>query len=287
MNSRAGNRNHRRRRGRSSSAFTADAVAVTKPMSVVEVLESKVRNADAGSRKVEYATETLRPIVCLAFVLPLVLWYEIGIAFSDTAIRSGIDRWVQNLLSPMGGAHVVVLPLLTVAALLVWHHKLEQRWSFRASTLLWMVGEAVGLALILFLVGDAIILYFDDQAPRPLAGLATLFVDANQHGRFLECLGTGIHEELVFRLILFCPLTILLVHYFKNERVAMIGAAVIVSLLFALLHCDAVNPEGFPFQVSSFLFRFVASVILCILFRFRGFAIAVGVHAAFDVLAIS
>lgn len=237
--------------------------------------------------RVNYATETLRPIVCLVFVLPLLLWYEFGIAVSMAGIRGGVDRWFQVLLSPLGGAHVVVLPLLTVGILLAWHHRLEQPWTVRLSTLLWMLAEATGLALILFLVGDAMLLYFDDQHPKPLAALPHLFADPLQHGKFLESLGSGLYEELIFRLLLFSPLLIGLRRWLKNEKVAIAVAAILVSLLFAILHCDVVNPASAPFQMSTFIFRFAASLILCLLFRFRGFGIAVGVHAGFDILAIS
>ena len=143
------------------------------------------------------------------------------------------------------------------------------------------------MALILFVASDAFMLYLADQRPQPLVGLTKIFTDSQQYGKLLTCLGAGIHEEIVFRLLMFAPLLRVARRFIEIESIAVVISATIVSIVFAMAHCDVVNPEGFPFEVSTFLFRFLASVFLCVLFRFRGIAVAIGVHAVFDILAIS
>ena len=267
-----------------------------KAASVIEVLDAKAsavsKNAKARSININrgrynYLAETHKPLACLVFVLPLLVWYHVNVILHPEALYSGIDRLVQSFLAPMGEAGFVVLPLVTVGIFLFLHQRRESTSTFRLQTVLRMAIESVALASILFLACDALMLYFDNQRPRPLVRLTTAFADPGQYGRVVTCVGTGIYEEVVFRLLLFAPLFQLIRQRFGKESLAITLAAIAVSLIFACAHCDLFNPDGFPFQMSTFLFRFLASVFLCILFRFRGIAIAIGVHAVFDILAIS
>ena len=243
--------------------------------SVIDVLDAKVR-PKAISRRYDYWIETHRPLVCLVFTLPLLLWYEIGMVLHPDAIRSGIDRLLQTLLSPVGDTSLVVLPLVTIGAMLFLHHRRRDDAGLHLNpkTFVAMVAESLGLAVILFITCDALMLYLSDQQPKPLSGLATVFSDTEQYARVLTCVGAGIHEELLFRLLMFAPLMHWIRRGTDRERLALVIASVVVSLVFALGHCDLLNPEGTPFEASSFLFRFLASVFLCFLFRFRGIGIA-------------
>lgn len=262
-----------------------------KPVSVIEVLESKTRPVKTKPVRYDYWLETRQPLVCLAFVLPLLVWYEVSVILDPVILRSGVDRFFQAILSPIGQASVGFLPLLCVGSLLFMHHQQDRRRSFHLRTLLWIAVESMALATILFVACDAMLLYFNDQRPQPLAGLSTLFSDPKQYGKFITCLGTGIYEEVVFRLLIFSSLYRWLGYWLQSsdvgENVALAVTSILVSICFAAIHCDACNPEGLPFDSSTFLFRFLASVFLCVLFRFRGIAVAIGVHAVFDVLAVS
>jgi membrane protease YdiL (CAAX protease family) len=174
-----------------------------------------------------------------------------------------------------------------IGALVYLHHRHSDPRPFRFKTLLGMLVESMLLAFILFVACDAMMLCLDDQRPQPLAVLAQILQQPKHFSRITTCLGTGIHEELVFRLLLFAPMLFGLRKLLKDEWTAFLIAIAVTSFLFAMIHCDAVNPEGFPFKFSTFLFRFLASAFLCVLFRYRGIAIAIGVHALFDILALS
>ncbi len=259
-----------------------------KPGSVVEVLESKLQSSKKTKpARYDYSSEVRRPLTCLAFVAPLILWYELGMILHTEAVRSGVDRLIEALLSPLGPVSIGVLPLVSIGVFLFWHHRSEHPGHFHFHTLLWIALESLALALILFVASDAFMLYLADQRPQPLVGLTKIFTDSQQYGKLLTCLGAGIHEEIVFRLLMFAPLLRVARRFIEIESIAVVISATIVSIVFAMAHCDVVNPEGFPFEVSTFLFRFLASVFLCVLFRFRGIAVAIGVHAVFDILAIS
>ncbi len=95
--------------------------------------------------------------------------------------------------------------------------------------------------------------------------------------------GAGIYEELLFRLTLL-PLAYGLFRMLRcGPRGAAALAVVSSSLLFAL--CHHLGPHGEIPAVGPFLFRAVAGGVLAGLFWWRGFGIAVGAHAAYDLLA--
>ena len=56
----------------------------------------------------------------------------------------------------------------------------------------------------------------------------------------------------------------------------------LTSLLFSAAH--NIGPAGEPLRWFSFLFRFIAGVFFAILFVYRGYGIAVGTHALYDIL---
>jgi membrane protease YdiL (CAAX protease family) len=53
-------------------------------------------------------------------------------------------------------------------------------------------------------------------------------------------------------------------------------------VLFSLAHY--VGPLGDTLDLHSFTFRFLAGVFFALLFEARGFGIAAGSHAAYDIL---
>ena len=101
-------------------------------------------------------------------------------------------------------------------------------------------------------------------------------------GRAVGFLGAGIYEELLFRLILL-PLTFWgLRRLGAKPRPSMIAAVLLGSLLFAAAHY--VGPYGEVFVPFTFMFRFLAGMFFSILFVSRGFGIAAGTHAGYDIL---
>ena len=56
----------------------------------------------------------------------------------------------------------------------------------------------------------------------------------------------------------------------------------ISAVLFAAAH--HIGPYGEPFDRSVFLFRALAGLYFGLLYQLRGFGVAVGTHASYDVL---
>ena len=90
----------------------------------------------------EYWRQSRRPLVSLAFVLPLLLIYEAGvILLGTTAVRNGADVWLRQMLDVFGFGQYFLLPALTIGLLLAWHHVSCDRWQLAPWVLYVMFAE--------------------------------------------------------------------------------------------------------------------------------------------------
>ena len=273
------------------AARSEKSADVRRAESIGALLDAKTTAAPRQTTNPIYFYETRRPLVCLLFLLPLMLWYEIGklllpvVAGGLRPAPGIVESWLMWASGETGLVLAVLIPILSVGMLLFLHHQQKEAFSISLNTFAGMFAEVVGLAVMLFLVGDAILLFVESQQPQPLSHLADLFLSPKWHAVLLESLGAGLHEEFLFRLMLFGGAFAWLKWLIDDELIALLISAVVVSLLFAFAHCEVIGHESVNFRPSVFLLRFLASVALCLLFRYRGFAIAVGVHVGFNILA--
>ncbi len=238
-----------------------------------------------------YHLETLRPIVCLIFVTPILLIYELGVVFSESMqMRTGLDTGFQWLLEWLGMGHLLLLPLITIFVLLAMHHCRRDRPGLRVSTLGGMIIESTGLGLILLCAAKAHHLWFleySDDLFMNVAGNSVVTSPGAYSGweQFVSFCGAGLYEELVFRLLLLSGLVMGLRRIGIPRLTAIVTAVLLTSLLFAAAHYQIVNPAGAPFDVPGFAVRTVVSLVFCAVFLLRGFGIAVGTHIAYDLAA--
>ena len=98
-------------------------------------------------------------------------------------------------------------------------------------------------------------------------------------------IGAGLYEELVFRLIVIALVIVIAVDVGKLH--ATYGAALAItisSLLFAAHHYPPIGTDAF--DVRTFAFRVAAGGYLAGVFLFRGFGIAVGAHAMYNIIVV-
>jgi membrane protease YdiL (CAAX protease family) len=98
----------------------------------------------------------------------------------------------------------------------------------------------------------------------------------------LSYAGAGIYEEVLFRLLLLSALRWLGRQAELPAWGALALAGLVSALLFSLAHHVGLQGEVFDAQV--FLFRTLAGLYFAALYLCRGFGIAVGAHAGYDVL---
>ncbi|MGB8854758.1 MAG: CPBP family intramembrane glutamic endopeptidase [Pirellulales bacterium] len=229
------------------------------------------------------------PLTSLVFSLPLVLAYEGGVLWLGRGTpRNGADVWLRQLLDACGFGAYFLLPAVTILGLLAWHHVEHDRWHFSPAVLLGMAGECVLWAVAL--VGIARLqqqlwpLDFQSMAVWPLAAAsgppAGLLEGAL--ARIIGYCGAGLYEEVLFRLLLLPAVAWLLGRLGSGPITAAVWAILITSTLFSLAHY--VGPLGDTFELYSFSFRLAAGVFFSVVFLLRGFGIAAGTHAFYDLL---
>jgi membrane protease YdiL (CAAX protease family) len=100
--------------------------------------------------------------------------------------------------------------------------------------------------------------------------------------RLIGFCGAGLYEEVLFRLLLLPALAWCFARLGMSVPRAAVGGLVVSSLLFSAAHY--VGPLGDTFEPYSFTFRTIAGLFFAGLFLWRGFGIAAGTHAAYDML---
>ena len=175
--------------------------------------------------------------------------------------------------------------------LLAWHHLLSEPWRVRGNVLYGMWVESAALGVILLLAAHLQSRMFDAfSAPVALAAGQEQPGPFGQFlAKFVSYCGAGVYEEVLFRLTLM-PLLAVVLHAFGVSWVkSWIAAAVLGSLAFAAAHHVGTHGEPIALAASgfwfAFSFRFIAGLFFSLLFVYRGFGIAVGTHAIYDMLA--
>jgi len=227
-----------------------------------------------------YWAESRRPLASLVFIAPLLIIYEVGaLAFG---VQNGADLWMRNLLDLLGFGQHFLLPILTVCTLLGWHYLTRRPWRLSRGLLWGMAGECILLALCLRLLYQlqGVLL---PQAEPVAAGIGPVAAGVGEVvGTAVGYLGAGIYEELLFRLILLSLVAWGLKRAGLAPHKAAICAVLLSSIVFSAAHY--VGTHGDSLEWFGFLFRFLAGVFFAILFIYRGFGVAAGTHAGYDIL---
>jgi hypothetical protein len=220
-----------------------------------------------------YLERTSRPICAVIFLLPFIVFYEVGTFLINTdvlnqsQIRVVAFVWLQDMLASLGfsGKLAWVAPPLAVVVILIALQITSRRpWRFWFSDFLPMAIECVLLAvplivLTLFLNSAGSqndVACFDDGTARAKSalppscfllvckGLSLLAgqienVEMQQSllPNIVTGIGAGIYEELVFRLILICLLMMLFQDIFRiSHKESIILSVLISAALFSAHH---------------------------------------------------
>jgi membrane protease YdiL (CAAX protease family) len=240
-----------------------------------------------------YWFQSARPLTSLVFVAPMLIGYELGVLWlGNRATRNGADVWLRGWLDWLGFGQYFLLPALTCGLLLAWHHTRRESWNLRWSVFGGMFCESAVLGLLLLQLAYWQHAWWASAWHAPAAAAQ----QGNQlTGRLIAYFGAGIYEELLFRLSLLPALILILRRLTLTPRQSAVVAVVLTSLLFAAVHyrldfqwgpLHVVLPYGDAFEWSSFSFRFLAGSFFATLFVTRGFGIAVGAHALYDIFTI-
>jgi membrane protease YdiL (CAAX protease family) len=217
------------------------------------------------------------------FVLPLLIAYEVGVLVlgldQSELLRNGADVWLRWVLSSVGLRQLFWAPCLLLSILLLWSfRRLGDRPNEYIGLSAGMMTESVLFALLLW--GGCH--YLAPFLERLGAHLSTAAQPEPAMQQLLCFIGAGIYEETLFRLLLYSGLRWLLLRIDVPWPGPGMLAAVVSALLFSAAH--NIGPYGEDFQPFVFAFRATAGMYFVVLYQLRGFGIAVGAHAGYDVL---
>jgi hypothetical protein len=222
-----------------------------------------------------YFERTSRPIYAVVFLLPFIIFYELGTIFISTDLlrhywqgRVVAFVWLQKFLEYLGFASKlawVATPLAVVVILLALQLASRKRWRFWAGDIWPMAVESVLLAVPLIVLSLLInsparpqenadqfaacsIKIRIEAVPRGSSvannDLSPATEEAGRSRPAIKLLadvvtgiGAGIYEELVFRLILICLLMVLFQNVFRlNHTNSVILSVLVSAALFSAHH---------------------------------------------------
>ncbi len=240
-----------------------------------------------------YWTATGHPWASVLFVLPLLAIYEIGLYTSSgdapEQLRNGADAWLRAGLDAIGISALYGAPCILAFILLAWGLvRRDGRPKDQIGVWVGMAGESVAFALILLALSQGfwhLVLRADNVLGQPNHRIALLQVSAAPEpmwGQVVSFFGAGIYEETLFRLLIFGGLVRLIAWVEWRSTFNLILAAFASAVLFAGAH--HLGPNGDPFNLGILAFRTFAGLYFAWVYYVRGFGIAVGAHAGYDVL---
>jgi hypothetical protein len=268
-----------------------------------------------------YLERTSRPIYAIIFLLPFIIFYELGTILINTdvlnqsQVRVVAFVWLQNMLDYLGfgSKFAWAAPALAVVAILIGLQLASRKkWYFGPGDIWPMAVECILLAvplivLSLFLNSPAKPQANSDQfvngtiQTKSEAVWSCSAVGAEEAGSgegdkssmladIVTGIGAGIYEELIFRLILICVLMMLFQNVLGfSRRNSIILSVVVSAALFSAHHhivfLDGQLSSSAAFTWTEFVFRTIAGVYFAVLFAIRGFGITAGTHAFYDIIA--
>jgi len=251
-----------------------------------------------------YLERTSRPIYAIVFLLPFIIFYELGTfrfntdILNQSQIRVVAFVWMQNLLESVGfgGKFAWVAPPLAVIVILTAMQITSgKQWRLWFGDILPMAVECVLLAVPLIVLTLSLnssngaennVSRFENGAIRIQTGappncasvkdirLSSVTSQAGRDGRdqpllanIVTGIGAGIYEELVFRLILICILMLLLQDVLRLDHKNSIVLSVLISAALFSAHHHIDFFSGQPNAIDPFNFtRFAFRTIAGIYF---------------------
>lgn len=213
-------------------------------------------------------------------MVPLWVFYE-WLAFKLNAgwqgdYRTGIDLLIKKSLHFIGlsGSLTVIVPSVILIIWVAIELKELKQLNFKIDYCAWMFMESIFYALLLGLILGLISNKF---LTLQKSYSIQIFLQ-----NFVKHLGSGIFEELIFRLLLISILMKVLSPFFSKKIWIPYGMAAILSaIVFSFMHHLSLFGESFTWH--AFLFRFMAGVIFAVLFIFRGYGITAYSHSFYNI----
>jgi Type II CAAX prenyl endopeptidase Rce1-like len=226
------------------------------------------------------------PLTSLLLVFPLFVVYQIGVLSMPSTYNGAdlITSHMLHLLHGNSGAYLlvnVVLALLFLVLVLV----LRKKNTFDPRLFVPVLLESAIYALTMGSLICFVMIDFLHIDPKLLIHCATGPAQATPAAKVVLSLGAGVHEELLFRLIMVGGGVWLFERGFGLRRwIAIVLAFAISSVLFSAAH-HVIGGE--PFHIGVFVYRLLCGLIFATIYQFRGFATGVYTHSLYDIFVLT
>lgn len=272
-----------------------------------------------------YLERTSRPVYAIVFLLPFIVFYELGTIFTNTdtlnrlQVRVVAFVWLKELLEYLGtGSRLawIAPPFVVVIILIGLQVASGKKWSLVAPDFSAMFVECILLAVPLIVFSlflnspqqqqatvsvplvpamatynqPSIAYESNNNSQTQNAQNGSARSDQSLFASIVTGIGAGIYEELVFRLILICLLMMFFQDLLRLSHKSSIILSVLISAALFSAHHHVIILDGQigqtgTFNAMQFGFRTIAGVYFAILFAIRGFGITAGTHACYDIIA--
>jgi Type II CAAX prenyl endopeptidase Rce1-like len=225
------------------------------------------------------------PLTSLLLVFPLFLAYQIGVLLMPS-VYNGADLITSQMLRLLHGnaSTYLLINLCLAAGFVILVLAMKRKNEFDPRLFIPVLLESAIYALTM---GSLICLVMVDLLhvdPKLAIACATSPEQAGLLSKIVLSLGAGVHEELVFRLIMVGGGTWLLSNVLGLRRpIAIVFTMLVSSVLFSAAHHII---GGEPYRTGAFVYRILCGLIFASIFQWRGFAVAVYTHALYDIYVL-
>jgi len=218
-------------------------------------------------------------ITSVILLFPFIIIYEIISFFKfydkEYIIRNSADailREVFTYFTFISNNYYSVLLFIFLIFVILYHRHKILNLSIKVNFLILMLIEGFLFGFILlFLLNDSSMIFKYDFSLSNDIILA-----------YYLCVGAGIWEEVLFRLVLLNLFISLISNIDIKEHTNTFISIFIVSVIFSTFHYIGQNPDMFTYY--SFCIRFIGGFILGYIYIFRGLGIASMTHFTYDLL---
>lgn len=226
----------------------------------------------------DYLTRSRNLLKSFLFILPLLVFYEIGIILYSSETRNTADVIVKKPFEIFGNHATLVFNslIIIVSCCSIFYIEKENRLSCGIFIPMFLESAAYAFSL-----GYVSLFFVHGYLPFDITNL---YVQSFINGIIIS-IGAGIYEEILFRLLLLSILYMFIVKILKfNAIIGSLFSILLCACIFSIMHY--IGLAGNSFSTSTFLFRAAAGFVLSAIFVFRGLGIAVYTHAIYDILII-
>lgn len=246
----------------------------------------------------QYLDVSSAPLTSFLFALPLFIVYHAGLwwlnNFSGLKWANAVDIAIADGLGKLGMAGPLLSFICVILVFLAMHAMSGKAWrNPPAYTWFLMILESLVMALPVFILSRLVVNLISYLPLSAWAGEALESSDISWKADLVLSCGAGVYEEFFFRVVIMGVFLIIL-----DRGLGMQGgwkyviAAVLQAALFSATHHLPGGPEAIATLEQAraalpvFSFRTVAGIYFAVLYIERGFGIAAGAHACYDLLVV-